>query len=73
MAARLCTAFGWILDRTERCVLVVTHEILIDDLLHAIDGRPPAQVHSDIPFATPYRLPAADVARGIAFLRALPG
>lgn len=54
-------------------MLVVTHEILIDDLLHAIDGRPPAQVHSDIPFATPYRLPAADVARGIAFLRALPG
>jgi broad specificity phosphatase PhoE len=70
VAARLCTALETVLGRSERCALVVTHELLIDDLLNAVRNQPPAQVHGDIPCATPYRLSAAEVARGVTFLRA---
>lgn len=70
VAARLCTALEAILGRNEHCALVVTHELLIDALLRAVQGQSPAQVHGDIPFATPYRQAATDVARGVRFLRA---
>jgi broad specificity phosphatase PhoE len=70
VAARLCTALETVLNRPDRCALVVTHELLIDDLLHAVEGQPPAHVRGDIPFATPYRLAAADVSRGVSHLRA---
>jgi 2,3-bisphosphoglycerate-dependent phosphoglycerate mutase len=69
VAARLCTAMEGLLDRSEHHALVVTHELLIDDLLHAMQDQPPAQVHGDIPYATPYPLAAPDVARGVMFLR----
>jgi probable phosphoglycerate mutase len=70
VVARLCAAFEGILDRSEHHAVVVTHELLVDDLLLATQGRSPAQPHGDIPFATPYRLAAADVGRGVKFLRA---
>jgi 2,3-bisphosphoglycerate-dependent phosphoglycerate mutase len=69
VAVRLCTAIEGLLDRSEHHALVVTHELLIDDLLRATQGQPPAQLHGDIPFATPHRLDAPDVARGVTFLR----
>jgi len=69
VAARLCSAFEAILGRAEHCALVVTHELLIDDLLRAVQGQPPAQVHGDIPFATRYHLTAVEAQRGITFLR----
>lgn len=69
VAARLCAAFDAVLARPEHCALVVTHELLIDDLLSAIQSQPLSQVHADVPFATPHRLAASDVARGVAFLR----
>jgi broad specificity phosphatase PhoE len=69
VATRLCTALESVLDRSERCALVVTHELLVDDLLRAVQGQPPAPVHADIPFATPYRLAAAEVVHAVTFLR----
>jgi broad specificity phosphatase PhoE len=69
VAARLCTALEAILARPERCALVVTHEILIADLMHAISRQSPAQPHAGIPYAAPYRLSAKDISRAIAFLR----
>lgn len=71
VAARLCAALESILGRNERCALVVTHELLIDALLRAVQDLAPALVHGDIPFATPYRVAATDVARGVRFLRTL--
>jgi broad specificity phosphatase PhoE len=69
VAARLCRAFDAILQRPECCALVVTHELLIALLLCAMDGQPLGQMHPDIPYATPYCLAAADVARGAVLLR----
>jgi probable phosphoglycerate mutase len=68
VARRLCAALDAILSRPERCALVVTHELLLDDLLRAATGQPPARLHPSIPYATPYRLPAEDVRSAVQFL-----
>jgi probable phosphoglycerate mutase len=69
VARRLCSAMEGILDRLQRCALVITHEKLIAYLLTAVQGQTPAQTHLDIPYATGYRLPSPDVREGIALLR----
>ncbi len=69
VAARLCTAFSDVCHRPEHCALVVTHELLIADLLSAIREQHPGHTHADIPYASPYRLAATDVMRGVTFLR----
>lgn len=69
VAARLCTALEMLLARPERCALVVTHELLIADLMHAVSRQSPAQPHADVPYAAPYRLSAKDISRSVAFLR----
>jgi broad specificity phosphatase PhoE len=68
VAERLCVAMERLLERPERYALVVTHELLIADLMHAIAGQSPAQPHADIPYAAPYRLSAKAISRAISFL-----
>jgi probable phosphoglycerate mutase len=53
---RLCAALEMILDLPQRIGLVVTHELLLADLLAAADGETPSQVRPKIQFATPYRV-----------------
>lgn len=69
VAARLCAALDDVTRRPETCALVVTHELLIADLLNAVEGRPPDRTHADIPCATPYRFTSIEMRRGGAFLR----
>jgi broad specificity phosphatase PhoE len=69
VASRLAEAMESILERPEPHVLIVSHELLIGHLLNAVHGRTPAQPHPDVPYATPYRLPAEDVRRAVGFLR----
>jgi probable phosphoglycerate mutase len=69
VASRLCAALEMLLGRPQQCALVVTHELLIDDLLRAVRGQLPQRVHPDVPYATPYRLTALDLDHALAFLR----
>lgn len=69
VANRMCEAMEGVLELPERHILVVTHELLIGDLLNALRGKTPAQPHEDIPYASPYRLSADDLRRTIRLLR----
>ncbi len=69
VAGRLCTAMEALLARPEQCALVVTHELLIADLMHAVSRQSPVQPHAEIPYAAPYRLSADEVSRAAEFLR----
>lgn len=69
---RLCAAFEALLARSEHCALVVTHDLVIDDLLRAIDDLGPETVHRHIPYATPYRLTVENVSRAVLRLRRWP-
>jgi broad specificity phosphatase PhoE len=66
-ARRYAQAFRRLLERPERVVLVVTHEIPIRYLLNAADGSDDLDgPEHAIPNATPYLFAAEAVARGAA-------
>ncbi|HLJ66095.1 MAG TPA: histidine phosphatase family protein [Chloroflexota bacterium] len=69
VAHRACTGFETILDRPEPMALVVTHELIVSDLLFAVAGQDPLPAHLDIPYATPYRFSAEALRDAIVHLQ----
>jgi broad specificity phosphatase PhoE len=69
VARRLCVALETVLSLPQRAGLVVTHELLVADLLVATRGEISPQVRPTIEFATPYRFDSAAVQDAIEMLR----
>ena len=68
VARRACAGLEAVLERPERLALVVTHELIISDLLFAVARENPPNLRMQIPYATPYRFSAEAAKRAVEYL-----
>jgi len=66
--ARYVEGYRTILARPEETVLVVAHGLPVRYVLDAIEGRPPAPVVLQVPYATPFPFDAAQLAAAAELL-----
>ncbi len=67
---RYVQAYRTILARPEGTILVVAHGLPVRYVLDALEGRKPAAVVGQIPYAEPYRLTAAELTGAVDLLEA---
>ena len=67
--ARYVRAHRTILARPEKMILVVAHGLPVRYVLDALEGRNPAAAVSQVPYAEPFRLTAAELAAAVARLQ----
>jgi broad specificity phosphatase PhoE len=67
---RYVESFRTILERPEPAILVVAHSLPVRYALDAADGRHPAPVLEQIPYAEPFPLQAAELAAAVELLDA---
>lgn len=68
--ARYVAAYGRLLERPERAVLVVAHGLPVRYVLDAVEGRNPAAAVAQVPYAEPFRLGADELRAAVARLAA---
>jgi broad specificity phosphatase PhoE len=67
---RYIQAYRTILARPEETTLVVAHGLPVRYVLDAVEDRKPAAVVGQVPYAEPFRLTAAELARAVDILEA---
>lgn len=68
--ARYVAAYALLLERPEESILVVAHGLPVRYVLDAVDGRTPAAAIAHVPYAEPFRLPAAELEGAVRRLEA---
>lgn len=69
VARRLCDALDDLLSRDLETVLVVTHELLIHDVIAGTQCLPPPELRVKVEYASPHRFTGEDIYRSTEFLR----
>jgi 2,3-bisphosphoglycerate-dependent phosphoglycerate mutase len=67
---RYVRAYRTILARPEETVLVVAHGLPVRYVLDAVEGRNPAAVIAQVPYAEPFRLEAGELTAAVDILEA---
>jgi broad specificity phosphatase PhoE len=67
---RYVRAYRTILARPEETILVVAHGLPVRYVLDAVEDRNPAAVVGQVPYAEPFRLTSAELARAVDILEA---
>jgi probable phosphoglycerate mutase len=67
---RYVRAYRTILARPEETVLVVAHGLPVRYILDAVEGRNPATVIAQVPYAEPFRLEAGELTPAVDILEA---
>jgi probable phosphoglycerate mutase len=67
---RYVRAYRTILARPEETVLVVAHGLPVRYILDAVEGRNPAAVIAQVPYAEPFRLEAGELTAAVDILEA---
>jgi len=67
---RYVRAYRTILARPEETVLVVAHGLPVRYILDAVEGRNPAAVIAQVPYAEPFRLEAGELTPAVDILEA---
>ena len=68
--ARYVAAYGRLLERPEKAVLVVAHGLPVRYVLDAVEGRNPAAAVAQVPYAEPFRLGVDELRAAVARLAA---
>jgi broad specificity phosphatase PhoE len=68
--ARYVGGYRLILERPEQTILVVAHGLPVRYVLEALDGRSPAPVVLQVPYATPFQVGADELAAAVDRLEA---
>jgi broad specificity phosphatase PhoE len=63
--ARYARAYRTVLERPEDTILVVAHGLPVRYVLEAVDGRTPAPIVSQVPYATPFPVRAQELAAAV--------
>lgn len=68
LVRRFCEGLRMLLERPERAILVVAHELPITYVLDAAQGKPPAAIAAHVGYAAPHELSESDLRKSLELL-----